>query len=302
MRIGLINQLHGRPNGDAPPPTWASIKERALVAEQAGFDMFVYEDVLLYRGEEATNGVWESVAISAAIAEATSTLRFGQSVMNSPYRSPAMTVSIAETLNEISAGRYVLGIGAGNTADSDYEAFGFPTDKRYSRFAEAIEIIHTLTRQGTVSFDGDYYQVKESEIVLRGPSPLWINIAGGGPKMLGLAAKYADAWNWWVWGETTTDAVARLQPLIDQLDAACATEDRDPASLERTLDVYTVVAPGFEPDADLDNPIHGSAEDIAAALGTFGDLGIAEVRCDVYPKTPAAIEAMAPVVDLVHKV
>ena len=213
-----------------------------------------------------------------------------------------MTVSIAETLNEISAGRYVLGIGAGNTADSDYEAFGFPTDKRYSRFAEAIEIIHTLTRQGTVSFDGDYYQVKESEIVLRGPSPLWINIAGGGPKMLGLAAKYADAWNWWVWGETTTDAVARLQPLIDQLDAACATEDRDPASLERTLDVYTVVAPGFEPDADLDNPIHGSAEDIAAALGTFGDLGIAEVRCDVYPKTPAAIEAMAPVVDLVHKV
>ena len=71
MRIGLINQLHGRPNGDTPPPTWASIKERALVAEQAGFDMFVYEDVLLYRGEEATNGVWESVAISAAIAEAT---------------------------------------------------------------------------------------------------------------------------------------------------------------------------------------------------------------------------------------
>ena len=74
--------------------------------------MFVYEDVLMYRGEEATDGVWESVAISAAVAEATSTLRFGQSVINSPYRSPAMTVSIAETLNEISGGRYVLGIGA----------------------------------------------------------------------------------------------------------------------------------------------------------------------------------------------
>lgn len=300
MRIGLINELHGRPGGSSPQPTWDSIRERALLAEQVGFDMFVYEDVLMYRGEEATDGVWESVAISAAVAEATSTMRFGQSVMNSPYRSPAMTVSIAETLNEISGGRYVLGIGAGNSPDSDYEGFGFATDKRYSRFAEAIQIIHALARDGNVTFDGEFYSVKDAEIVLRGPSALWINMAAGGPKMLNLVARYADAWNWWSWDEPFADATARLRPLTEQLDAACESENREPGSLERTLDLYSVIAPGFEPESGADNPIQGSAGEIAGAIQSFSELGFDEVRCDVLPKTPAAIEAMAPVIALLH--
>jgi len=302
MKIGLITQLHGRPGGETPPPTWASIKERALLAEAIGFDMFVYEDVLMYKEDEATNGVWESVAISAAIAEATSTLRFGQSVINSPYRSPAMTVSIAETLNEISGGRYVLGIGAGNSPMSDYEGFGFPTDRRYSRFAEAIEIIHTLARTGSVDFDGTFYTATGAEIVLRGPSDIDINIAAGGPRMLELVARYADAWNWWTWDETIDEITARIQRLIEQLDAACAGEARDPSSLERTLDVYTILAPGFKADEGLSmrQPFTGSPEDIATQIGALGALGFDEVRCDIYPKTPDAIEAMAPVVELVH--
>ena len=300
MRIGLITQLHGRPGGDTPPPTWSSIRERALLAEDVGFDMFVYEDVLMYRGEEATDGVWESVAISAAVAEATSTLSFGQSVINSPYRSPAMTVSIAETLNEISGGRYVLGIGAGNSPTSDYEGFGFATDKRYSRFAEAIEIIHSLARTGSVDFQGDFYSAKEGEIILRGPSDLWINVAAGGPKMLDLVAQYADAWNWWAWDETIEQCSARLLPILERLNDACMTQGREPESLERTLDVYSIIAPGLEADTGMDNPIRGSAPEIASAIGALGSLGIDEVRCDVFPKTPAGIEAMAPVVAMVH--
>ncbi len=132
MQIGLINQLNGRPEGDRPSPSWMSISERARMAEAVGFDMFVFEDALLYRGNDHTNGLWESVSIAAALAATTETMRLGQSVINSPYRSPAMVANIATTLDEISGGRYVLGIGAGNTEDSDYEAFGFPTDRRYS--------------------------------------------------------------------------------------------------------------------------------------------------------------------------
>lgn len=148
MRIGLINQLHGRPAGDLPAPSWASIRQRANVAETVGFDVFVFEDALLYRQENTTHGLWESVSIAAALAATTDRIDLGQSVLNSPYRSPAMTAKIAETIDEISGGRYVLGIGAGNTPDSDYEAFGFPIDKRYSRFAEAIYIIHALLKKG----------------------------------------------------------------------------------------------------------------------------------------------------------
>ncbi len=302
MKIGLINGLNGRPDTDPPAPTWASIKDRALLAESIGFDMFVYEDALLYRGKEHTNGVWESMTMSGAIAEATSTIRFGQSVVNSPYRSPAMVVSMAEALNEISGGRYVLGIGAGNTADSDYEAFGFPTDHRYSRFAEAIEIIHSLSRTGRANFEGAYYSVKDSEIVLRGTDGTgpFINIAAGGEKMMTLVARFADAWNWWSWDLTAEGIAGHLAGPIGLLEAACEEVGRDPGSVVRTLDLYSVTPPGFEAPDDRTNAVFDSAEAIAEHILSTATSGIAEVRLDLTDTTLGAIEAMAPVVDLVH--
>ncbi len=303
MRIGLINELHGRPNGGPPPPSWASISERARVAEAVGFDIFVFEDALLYRGENHTDGVWESVSIAAALAATTDTILIGQSVVNSPYRSPAMTASIATTLDEISGGRYVLGIGAGNTADSDYQAFGFPTDRRYSRFAEAIEIIHTLLKTGQADFTGQFYSVERSELVLRGPGRNGppINIAAGGEKMMTLVARYADQWNWWAWDQTIPETVERFQPLIETLERACGSEGRDPATLTRTFDLYSVLAPGLDAEHGMAQPVAGSPEQIAEYILALGDLGFEEVRCDLWPRTPEAIAAMEPVVALVHR-
>ena len=308
MNIGLITQLHGRPNGKTPAPSWESISERATTAEVAGFDMFVFEDALLYRGDEATDGVWESVSIAAAVAATTSRINLGQSVANSPYRSPAMTAKIADTIDEISQGRFVLGIGAGNTADSDYEAFGFPVDKRYSRFAEAIQIIHGLLRNGAIDFEGEFYSAKQAELVLRGPRPEGppINIAAGGPKMLQLVARYADAWNWWGWDETLEQIDKRLGPIIELLERACEVEERDPSTLGRTFDLYTIVPEGFSREVaragglDMEQPVTGTSEAIAEHILSLGELGFEEVRCDLFPKTTAAVEAMKPVVELVH--
>ncbi len=308
MKIGLITQLHGRPESDTPAPSWESISERATVAEAAGFDMFVFEDALLYRGEETTDGVWESVSIAAAVAATTSRISLGQSVVNSPYRSPGMTAKIAETIDEISGGRFVLGIGAGNASDSDYEAFGFRTDRRYSRFAEAIQIIHGLLKNGSVDFEGEFYTAKQAELVLRGPRPQGppINIAAGGPKMLQLVARYADAWNWWGWDETLDQMKVRLGPIIDSLEEACEAEDRDPSTLGRTFDLYTVVPHGFSTlgvgllGDKMDRPVTGTSEEIADYILSVGDLGFEEVRCDVVPKTAAAVQAMQPVVEIVH--
>ena len=301
MRIGLIAQLNGRPGGPREP-TWQSIRELALTAEAVGFDIFVFEDALLYRSDTATNGTWESMAIAAALAEATSTIEFGQSVVNAPYRSPAMTASIASTLDEISGGRYVLGIGAGNAEDLDYLAFGFPLDHRYSRFAEGIEILHSLLRTGSVDFDGRFWSATEAELVLRGPNATGprITIAAGGPKMLALTARYGDEWNWWAWDEAAEDTRARLTPIIETLDAACAEVGRDPSDLVRTLDFYSVVPPGFDDDSSMSQPLSGTAEEIAEAIAALGDLGITEVRIDLTDKGPAAVEAMAPVVGMLH--
>jgi alkanesulfonate monooxygenase SsuD/methylene tetrahydromethanopterin reductase-like flavin-dependent oxidoreductase (luciferase family) len=308
MRLGLINQLHGRPDGATPAPSWKSISERAAAAEAAGFDMFVFEDALLYRGESGTDGVWESVVIAAAVAATTSRINLGQSVVNSPYRAPAMTAKIAETIDEISGGRFVLGIGAGNTPDSDYEAFGIPTDKRFSRFAEAIQIIHGLLKNGEIDFEGEFYSVKQAELVLRGPRQNGppINIAAGGPKMLQLAARYGDEWNWWGWDETLEQIRVRLRPLIDLLEQACEAEERDPSTLVRTFDLYTVVPEGFSnrigsaEGLQVEQPVTGTSEVIAEYILSLGELGLEEVRCDVWPKETAAVEAMAPIVDIVH--
>lgn len=302
MRIGVIAQLHGRPGG-ALEPSWGSISRLATVAERVGFDMFVFEDVLMYRGDEATDGCWESMTIAGALAASTSRIRFGQSVINAPYRSPAMTASMATTLDEISGGRYVLGIGAGNSPTSDYEGFGFPTDRRYSRFAESIEVIHTLLRTGAVDYDGEFHSAKLAELILRGPSASGppINIAAGGPKMLRLVARYGDAWNWWGWDETIDEIIGRMNPLVAELDRACVEVGRDSTEIERTFDLYSVVAPGFSADASaMSQPVSGSADEIAETLLSLRALGIDEVRCDLTDKTEAGIEAMAPVVQALH--
>ena len=303
MRIGLINELHGRPGGPTPAPTWDSILERATTAEEVGFDSFVFEDALLYRWPDGnTDGVWESGSIAAGLAATTSRIVIAHSVLNSPYRAPALTASMATTLDEISAGRYVLGIGAGNTFDSDYEAFGFPTDSRYSRFAEAIQIVHGLLKTGHVNFDGEFYSVKDSELVLRGPSPTGppINIAAGGPKMLGLVARYADQWNWWAYDESVDQIQVRFEPILETLGLALEESDRDAASLVRTVDLYSIVPPTIDADHELANPVKGSANQVAEFILRLEEMGFAEVRCDLLPKTVDAIEAMAPVVELVH--
>jgi alkanesulfonate monooxygenase SsuD/methylene tetrahydromethanopterin reductase-like flavin-dependent oxidoreductase (luciferase family) len=301
MEIGLIAQLHGRPGGKLNP-SWASVLALAETAEDAGFDMFVFEDALMYRGEDHTDGCWESGAIAGALAASTRRIRFGQSVLNSPYRSPTLTASMATTLDEISGGRYVLGIGAGNT--DDYIEFGFADDRRFSRFAEAIHIIHGLLKNGSIEFEGDYYTVGDAELVLRGPRPQGppINIAAGSPKMMRLVARYADAWNWWGWDESLDQIKARLTPIADQLEQACAEVGRDPSDIEKTFDLYSVVPAGFGPEgSEMKQPVAGNAREIADFILSLGDFGFTEVRCDLTEKSPAAVAAMADVVELVHE-
>ena len=308
MRIGLIIGLHGSEGSRPPAPTWDSILDGARTAEAVGFDSVVFEDALLYRGSESTEGCWESVAIAGALAAGTSTIEFGQSVVNAPYRSPALLAKIAKTLDEISGGRYIFGLGAGNTPNSDYEAFGFPTDKRYSRFAEAIEIIHPLLKDGKVDFNGEYHSARDAELVLRGPRRQGppIVIAAAGPKMLRLTARFADGWNWWT--ADHRDAIETLEPVVDEFERACDAVGRDPATIDRSLDFYTVDPVGLsleEEPVSIGHPMTGSAAEIADMLLGFGALGFSEVRCDLYPPEsldamPECIEAMSPVVELVH--
>lgn len=278
MRVGLAIELSGRPGWLIEGWRYEHIRSQARLAEELGFDRIVVEDALSIPGEDhPTVGAWESVVILAGLAEATSTIGIGHSVVNAPYRNPGHLASIALTIDEVSDGRYTLGIGAGNTPDEDYERFGIPADQRYSRFIDTVTIVHDLLRNGRADHEGEHASARGAELVRRGRReggpPLVIG--AGGPRMQRAAARFADEWNWWV---TPFADPEDLRPQLTELDRACEEVGRRPSTLRRSLDVYLPVGPiGWDPGRDGDPPATGP-EETAELTRAYADLGIEEVR------------------------
>ncbi len=90
--------------------------------------------------------------------------------------------------------------------------------------------------------------------------------------------------------------------MIETLERACESEGRDPITIDRTFDLYSVVPEGFSADGlDIENPVSGTSDEIASFILSVGELSFEEGRCDVYPRTVEALEAMQPVIDMVHR-
>jgi probable F420-dependent oxidoreductase len=271
---------------------YAEMRALALRAEEVGFDSVWVYDHLLYRFPDApTRGVWEAWTILSALAEATSRVELGTLVLCTGFRNPALLAKMADALEEVSGGRLILGLGAG-WHEPEYDAFGYPFDHRASRFEEAIRIIKPLLRTGEVDFDGEYSRARDCVSRPRGPRPGGppILVGTGGPRMLRLTAKYADAWNTCWLGRPTKLAERR-----SALEAACAEEGRDPATLEVTVGVlvdYGERGPGEEP-VDPERALSGSAAEVAAGLREYAALGVGHVICAASPNTAASHERLA---------
>src|SRR5918995_4487621 len=138
--------------------SWSQLLEIARRAEDLGFDsLWIPDHVLLGRGDESDAiGAWECWSLLAALAAATSRVELGPLVSCTPFRTPALLAKMASTVDEVSGGRLVLGLGAG-WAESEFHAFGVPFDHRVDRFEEAMQIISALLRNGRVDFEGTYY-------------------------------------------------------------------------------------------------------------------------------------------------
>ena len=227
----------------------------------------------------------------AALAEATQRVEVGTLVTCNSFRHPAILAKMATAVDEVSRGRLILGVGAGWN-EPEYQAFGLPFDHRVGRFEEALQILKPLLQDGHVDFAGQYYQARNCDNVPRGPRtegpPLMVGCESGSPRMLRLTAQYADLWNTGYMGQPET----MIEPLVKIRDA-CAAVGRDPASLGVTALIglwfpdLQASKPGF-----FDNPLTGTAEEIAAAMRGYAELGVQHIMFQCEPYTPEALRLL----------
>jgi alkanesulfonate monooxygenase SsuD/methylene tetrahydromethanopterin reductase-like flavin-dependent oxidoreductase (luciferase family) len=258
-------------------PRWPDILALARRAEELGFDSIWVPDHLLFRRSGAAahgQGVWEGWSLVAALAAATSRITIGTLVVCTAFRHPVLLARMAATVDEISGGRLILGLGAG-WHEPEFRAFGFPFDRRVARFEEALAIVHGL--------------------VHRGRPPIMVGTTG--ERMLRATARYADLWNTGlVTGRCWPDAVP---PLRAKVDAACLAVGRDPTTLGRTINpLVTLPLPGATPIPPGDEPLSGTPDELAAAFHAFAREGISHLQLLLNPCSLAALEALAPVLAL----
>jgi alkanesulfonate monooxygenase SsuD/methylene tetrahydromethanopterin reductase-like flavin-dependent oxidoreductase (luciferase family) len=280
---------------------WAEMAETCRLAEAVGFDSLWVPDHLLYRREgEPLEGPWECWSILAAVAAITSRVEIGPLVLCANFRNPALIAKMATTVDEISGGRLILGLGAG-WHEPEFAAYGFPYEDRFARFLEAFSIIRALLRQGQIDHRGRFYTLRDCELLPRGPRPdgIPLMIGSRGPRLLRQTVAQADAWNGWgAWCGNRPEGLGELHTMVDE---ACQAAGRDPATLPRTLAVFVRVAGGFEPPNPAAPPLTGSSEELAEALCAFGRSGIDHLQVVLDPCTPAGVEAFAPVLDLLDR-
>ena len=281
MKIGLMLPLsHDETDG------WTTLRAMALAAEEHGLDSVWGADHLIFRDDGETTGIHESWTLLTAVAAITSRVEIGPLVLALPFRNPALTAKMALELDEISAGRLILGVGCG-WHQPEFDAFGYPFDHRVSRFAEGLEILMPMLRGESVTFEGRYHSARDA-IAL--PPPVRdggppVLIAGKQPRMLGLVARHAHQWNaaWYGDPRQADELRTRLANLGRALEAA----DSDPSTLTTTAGIF-VAFDGADDDAP-ERAIRGSTEEIADALARYDELGISHLIAHIFPRTPDSV-------------
>jgi probable F420-dependent oxidoreductase len=279
------------------PVAWPELFAMARAAEAAGFDSLWLGDHLLYDLPGGiTRGPWEVWTSLAALAAVTERIELGPLVASTSFHAPAMLAKQAATVDAISGGRLILGLGAGWN-EREYKAFGFPYDHRVSRFEEAFTIVRGLLREGRVDFDGAYYRVEDCVLdprpVRPGGPPLMLG--SHSPRMMRIALPHVDAWNaWWSEYGNTPDGFAKVRERVEE---AAAVAGRAPGEVAATAAVLVAMPSGggrlmgSPYNANVD-AVRGGPAEIAGHLAAMARAGAAHLQLVVDPIDQASIEAL----------
>ena len=290
--LGLnLPYVEGRMDGRTP--RWFDIRTMAQAAEAVGFDAVWISDHVGFGDPDGEwTGAWESWTVLAALAASTRRVELGTYVLAVPFRNPALLAKMAETLDEVSGGRLILGLGAGWN-EPEFTSYGVPFDDRFRRFEDGLRIVTDLLRRGRSTHDGRTIRTRSARLEPRGPRPdgLPVMVGANGPRMLRLTAELADHWNGGL------RSLSETPGQLAALDAACQEVRRDPATLTKSIEVLvrTIAAPAGVP-AD-EREFRGEPEAIAAELRRFGELGIDHLQVQLRPNSVEGVEAFAPVIE-----
>ncbi len=286
------------------PARWSDLRDMSLAIEGLGFDSIWVGDHLLYDTPDGPAAPWEAWSLLAAVAAITERVQLGPLVAATSFHSPAMLAKKATTVDEISDGRLILGLGAGWN-EVEYRAYGFPFDHRASRFEEAFTIIRTLLSEGEIDFDGEYYTARDCQLVPRSrPEGPPIMIGSIGPRVLRATLPYVDLWNTWhAWHGNTPDGFKKLNATID---AAAHDVGRDPSEIGRTTALYWQFSDGGgrrqgDSDRHTADPRSGTPEELADSLGSYAALGADHVQLILDPITIDSVEQAGRALDLLRE-
>lgn len=283
--------------------TWPEYVEMARIGEEIGLDSLWLGDHLMYRYADpavAPRGPYESWTTLSALAAVTDRVQLGHLVASALFHTPPMIAKMAATVDQISDGRFVLGLGAG-WHETEYRGFGIPFDHRFSRFAEAYQVIRELLTTGESNLEGIYYHIEEALLF---PKPVHpggppIMIGSFGQKMLELTLPTADWWN--AWSQDYGGTFDGLDKLLQRVDTISEQVGRDPATLVKTI-APLVGMPGARgrlseygspPALDGTDPAS-----LANDLQRFAEMGIAHVQLVLDPINAETIAALQPVLEL----
>jgi alkanesulfonate monooxygenase SsuD/methylene tetrahydromethanopterin reductase-like flavin-dependent oxidoreductase (luciferase family) len=266
----------------------------AQCAEAVGFDSVWLGDHLLYDLAVGPRGPWEVWTSLAALAASTERVLLGPLVASAGFHEPAMLAKQAATVDGISGGRLILGLGSGWN-EREYRAFGFPFDRRVSRFSEAFTIIRTLLAEGEIDFAGEFYRAENCVLHPRaarpGGPPLMVGSVR--PRMLSITLPHVDAWN--VWWSDYGNTAAGFSELKTRVDAQAAEVGRPVGSVSATCAVFIQLEGGGGRQMGgyggvPVEPIRGDPDEIARQIRAFADAGADHVQLVLDPITADTIE------------
>ena len=281
MKIGLMLPL-----GESEAGGWTNLRAMAVTADEHGLDSVWGADHLIFRDDGETEGIHECWTVLTAVAAVTSRVEIGPLVLALPFRNPALTAKMAAELDEVSGGRFILGLGCG-WHEPEFDACGYPFSHRVSRFEEGLEIILPLLRGEKVTFEGRFHTAVDAELL---PKPIReggppVLIAGKQPRMLDLVARHAAQWNAAWYG--VPGQADELRTRLSNLGSALKAAGRDASTLTLTAGIL-VALDGAEGDVP-DRAIRGTTSEIADALAGYAQHGMSHLIAHIFPRTPRAV-------------